>query len=48
MGYTLPFWPRDRYLELCPRDWAKTRARLDDREMRPEVGWITVPPALED
>jgi transposase len=44
----LPFWPRDRYLELCPREWAKTRARLDDREMRPEVGWITVPPALAD
>jgi hypothetical protein len=44
----LPFWPRDRYLELCPRDWAKTRARLDDREMRPEVGMVTVPPALAD
>ena len=39
----LPFWPRDRYLELCPREWAKTRARLDDVEMKPEVGWITVP-----
>jgi hypothetical protein len=44
----LPFWPRDRYFELCPREWAKTRARLDDAEMKPEVGWITVPPALAD
>lgn len=44
----LPFWPRERYLELCPRDWAKTRARLDDREMRPEVGMVTVPPTLAD
>jgi hypothetical protein len=40
----LPFWPEDRYLELCPREWAKTRARLDDAELRAEVGTITVPP----
>ncbi|MCB9615978.1 MAG: IS66 family transposase [Sandaracinus sp.] len=41
----LPFWPEDRYLELCPREWAKTRARLDDAELTAEVGAITVPPA---
>jgi len=35
----------DRYLELCPREWAKTRARLDDAELQAEVGTITVPPA---
>lgn len=40
----LPFWPEDRYLELSPREWAKTRARLDDAELRAEVGTITVPP----
>lgn len=44
----VPVWPRDRYLELCPREWAKTRARLDDAEMKPEVGKITVPPALAE
>jgi transposase len=41
----LPYWPRDRFLELCPRDWAKTRARLDPNELEPEFGAITVPPA---
>ena len=25
----LPYWPRERFLELCPRDWIATRARLD-------------------
>jgi hypothetical protein len=44
----LPFWPEDRYLELCPREWAKTRARLDDAELRAEVGTITVPPPTAD
>jgi transposase len=41
----LPYWPRDRFIELCPRDWAKTRARLDPSELEPELGPITVPPA---
>jgi transposase len=40
----LPYWPRDRYLELSPRDWARTRATLDRAELVPEVGSITVPP----
>ena len=42
----LPFWPRERYLELCPRDWARTRALLDPAELAREVGTITVPPPL--
>jgi hypothetical protein len=25
----LAHWPRDRYLELAPKYWASTRARLD-------------------
>ena len=25
----MPYWPRDRYLELAPKHWARTRARLD-------------------
>jgi transposase len=39
----LPHWPRDRYLELAPRYWRITRARLDRRELDREVGWLTVP-----
>jgi hypothetical protein len=39
----LPRWPRDRYLELAPRYWRITRARLDREELDREVGWLTVP-----
>ena len=42
----LGHWPRDRYLELSPRYWAATRARLDQSELAVEVGRLTVPPAL--
>jgi hypothetical protein len=41
----LPYWPRDRYLELAPKFWADTHARLDERELALPVGHITVPPA---
>ena len=40
----LPHWPRDRYLELCPRDWLATRARLDAAELERELGPLTIPP----
>lgn len=40
----LAHWPRDRYLELAPRYWAQTRARLDPAELVAEVGPLTVPP----
>lgn len=39
----LPYWPRERFLELCPRDWLRTRARLDGAELERELGSITVP-----
>lgn len=39
----LPYWPRERFLELCPRDWPITRARLDPAELQRELGPITVP-----
>ncbi|HEY6037797.1 MAG TPA: IS66 family transposase [Kofleriaceae bacterium] len=39
----LPYWPRGRFLELCPRDWFTTRARLDVAELERELGPITVP-----
>jgi transposase len=40
----MPYWPRQRYLELCPRYWLATRARLDARQLELPVGHITVPP----
>ena len=40
----LPYWPRDRYLELTPKYWLRTRARLVEREMKLPVGHVTVPP----
>jgi len=42
--HVLPFWPRDRYLELAPKYWAATRARIPDNELAVEIGNITVPP----
>jgi hypothetical protein len=39
----LPQWPRDRYLELAPRYWRITRARLRPDELEREVGWFTIP-----
>jgi transposase len=42
----LPQWPRGRYLELAPRYWLATRARLDPVELELEVGWLTIPPQL--
>jgi hypothetical protein len=40
----LPYWPRDRYLELAPKYWPATRARLDTKGLERELGPITVPP----
>ncbi len=39
----LPFWPRERYLELAPCHWLATRATLDDAQLEAEVGSIDVP-----
>jgi hypothetical protein len=41
----LPHWPRDRYLELAPRYWSATRARLDSRQLELDIGWLDVPPS---
>jgi hypothetical protein len=43
----LPFWPRDRYIELAPRYWRITRARLDPEELELEIGWLTIPERLD-
>jgi len=40
----LPYWPKDRLLELCPRDWTATRARLDPVELALPLGPLTIPP----
>jgi hypothetical protein len=42
----LPYWPRDRYLELAPKYWGRTRARLDVEEMKLPIGHVTVPAPL--
>jgi transposase len=42
----LAHWPKDRYLELAPKYWAATRARLDPLERAREIGPLTVPPPL--
>ena len=42
----LAHWPRDRYLDLAPKYWARTRARLDPAELAAEIGPLTVPPPL--
>jgi transposase len=40
----LGHWPRDRYLELAPKYWAATRARLDAAQLAAEVGPLAIPP----
>jgi transposase len=42
----LPHWPRDRYLELAPKYWLRTRERLDPEELKLPLGRLTVPPPL--
>ena len=42
----MPYWPRDRYIELAPKYWARTRARLDAAELARPLGLISVPSAL--
>ena len=39
----LPFWPKDRYLELSPLRWRATRATLDSAELAAHAHAITVP-----
>lgn len=45
--HVMPYWPRERYLELAPAFWAQTRARLDPAELHTELGPVTVPPATD-
>lgn len=42
--HVMPYWPRDRYLELAPKYWRLTRARLREDELKLALGNISVPP----
>ena len=39
----VPLWPEDRMLELSPLFWARTRVRLDPKELAAELGPIAIP-----
>jgi transposase len=40
----LPYWPKDRHLELAPKHWTTTRGSLVPGELAAPIGVITVPP----
>lgn len=40
----LPHWPRHRYIELAPKNWGATRARLDPTELDGPLGIFYAPP----
>jgi transposase len=42
----LPYWPRDRYLELSPKCWPATRARLNPKELAAPLSSFAIPPPL--
>jgi len=39
----LPYWPAQRYLELAPKYWLETRAKLVPKELESPVGAFTIP-----
>jgi transposase len=41
----LPYWPSTRYLELAPKFWPATRARLRPEELDAPLCSFTIPPA---
>jgi transposase len=40
----LPYWRRERFLELAPIRWLATRAKLDPEELARPLGSFTIPP----
>ena len=40
----LPYWPRDRYLELAPKYWQATRGRLKPEELAAPLSAFQIPP----
>jgi len=41
----LPYWPKDRYLELAPKYWRGTRSNLSPAELEADLCPFTIPPA---
>jgi hypothetical protein len=41
----LPYWPKERYLELAPKHWKTTRAKLRADELGAPLGAFTIPAA---
>jgi transposase len=39
----VPYWPRERMLELAPKNWEGTRGKLAEAELAAPTGAITVP-----
>ena len=39
----VPYWPKERMLELAPKNWVATRAKLVAAELAAPAGAITVP-----
>jgi hypothetical protein len=42
----LAYWPADRYLELAPKHWSTTRARLRPEEIGVPLASFTIPPCI--
>jgi transposase len=40
----LPYWPRDRYLELAPQHWQATRGRFRPEELAAPLSAFEIPP----
>jgi transposase len=43
----LPHWPRHRYLELSPKHWSATRARLRPEELTAPLSGFEIPPEID-
>lgn len=41
----LPYWLKERYLELAPKYWPATRAKLNPTELETWLCPFTIPPA---
>jgi transposase len=41
----LPYWPKERYLELAPKHWKTTRVKLRADELAAPLGAFTIPAA---
>jgi transposase len=44
----LPYWPRDRYLEIAPKYWRATRGRLRSDELASPISSFEIPSSLRE